>query len=1230
MANPYKVSINITADTDEAVSNIDRLNDEYGELLRSLGKTPEDIRAFSRLAQDFITTGKAADDLDAETRQLLTSYRDLLNVAKSRDILGLVPHDQIARQIHEVESAFDTLKQSGVLSQREIAQASLVTQRRIAELKAQTNGLKDALQSVQSQLAGLAASGAGIGVAVKQAIDFESAMADVAKVTGASSDELERLGRELKEASQSIGLSADELARIAAAGGQLGVPIGQLRTFVDLAARMSVAFGMTADEAGDAVARLTNVFGLALDQIEHVGDAVNVLGNNMAATERDILEVMTRTGGMAKQFGLAAEQTAALAAGMLSLGRSPEVVATSINALLTKLQTASVAGDEFQAALARMGIEATDLADRIRRDPQQALTEFLSTLRAIEPMARSEILVKLFGLEYQDDISALIGSLSQYENALGLVADSNRTAGAMQEEFRVRMQTTDQQLKLLANAVEVVAINLGTTFLPAINRVAGGLTTATSAVADFIEQFPLIAQLATTLVTVAASVGALRAAFLAARLAGIALGTDVGTSIRGLNLPIGQAISAVGRLQAAFGVLSAWMIGWDIGTYLSDKFEIVRKAGVLMVETLVKGWEYVRTGYEVLKAIFTDDTVDAAIERHKQRLADMDAIFASMYREVEDEAYNAAKAAAAAADASASSIQASVEAAGSGIQQVAADTEAALRGIDGVSRQAATSVADILTVLPDGGPTQQSLEQLIVALRDVRDGGDDARQAIVSGLGQALSQLSTQQLIQFQQQAEMTFRLAVDDIDEARAVLDTGLAAALERLGVDTAKLATGLSGAATEAIHLFDAVAESSSASSAQITAAFDAVLAKVDSLQAIDTLRMMLQDLGATGRMSMDDLGDAMDRLNSKAAQLGNELDPVAQAFATLGIESSRELSRLADEARDAFEQIKDSGTASAGDIRRAWDAYAAAATRAAQAQGTAQAAATERTLAAEKAALGLRDALSEAGDTGVEAGQKIATGMSGAEESLKSAAKATKQITGDLTGSLGDVADELKDDEKEAEKSFAAWSDIVKGWDQLSDASQRQMQQLMQDWIEFNQQNWSAGVAKLKAPESYEWQAMTEEIERAVSEMDRLWTDLQTKGMSDELAAQIDAWRRSYGALIDPGEYDPLVRALDDHTRALQEARTEPRAAAEKQPLAPTPTPRVEPQPAPAARAAPPAGPASAVVDGRTVKLLEDIARHVADIARIVASAGSINPDQLAGMVIDRLSTSATRTG
>ena len=66
-------------------------------------------------------------------------------------------------------------------------------------------------------------------------------------------------------------LAATELAQIAAAGGQLGVPIEKLETFVRLSAQMSTAFGMSAEEAGQAVAKLSNVFNLPIEAVRDLG-----------------------------------------------------------------------------------------------------------------------------------------------------------------------------------------------------------------------------------------------------------------------------------------------------------------------------------------------------------------------------------------------------------------------------------------------------------------------------------------------------------------------------------------------------------------------------------------------------------------------------------------------------------------------------------------------------------------------------------------------------------------------------------------------------------------------------------------------------------------------------------------------------------------------------------------------------------------------------------------------
>ena len=55
------------------------------------------------------------------------------------------------------------------------------------------------------------------------------------------------------------------------------------------------------------------------------------------------------------------------------------------------------------------------------------------------------------------------------------------------------------------------------------------------------------------------------------------------------NASVTAAAASVGKLRIAFAGLGSFLVGWEIGTWLSDQFEVVRKAGIFMVEVLVKG-----------------------------------------------------------------------------------------------------------------------------------------------------------------------------------------------------------------------------------------------------------------------------------------------------------------------------------------------------------------------------------------------------------------------------------------------------------------------------------------------------------------------------------------------------------------------------------------------------------------------------------------------------------------
>ncbi|MDP3848109.1 MAG: phage tail tape measure protein [Pseudomonas sp.] len=344
-------------------------------------------------------------------------------------------------------------------------------QERLQERLARRDQLRSQRADLRSGVMETLAVGATAALPVKLAIDYESAMADVKKVVNFSSpDGFGKLSGELLELTRTLPLAGTELAKIAASGGQLGVAEQNIKPFTVTVAKMATAFDMSAELAGDSMAKLANVYRIPINQIDRLGDAINELSNSSPAKASDIVNALGRVGGVAKAFGLTETQAAALSNTFVSLGKTPEVAGTAINGMLIKLQTADKQGLGFQDALWSMGMNATSLKQSIGRDAQGALTGFLNTVAKVPKADRMGILVDLFGLEYADDVAVLAGSMDTYASSLSLVKDASNYKGSMEKEFQARAATTANNLQLLKNGLTELGINIGSAVLPGLNE----------------------------------------------------------------------------------------------------------------------------------------------------------------------------------------------------------------------------------------------------------------------------------------------------------------------------------------------------------------------------------------------------------------------------------------------------------------------------------------------------------------------------------------------------------------------------------------------------------------------------------------------------------------------------------------------------------------------------------------------------------------------------------------
>ncbi|APR98630.1 phage tail tape measure protein [Wolbachia endosymbiont of Folsomia candida] len=327
---------------------------------------------------------------------------------------------------------------------------------------------------------------------IKIAIDFESVMADIKAVVKFADNEIMELGQDLKKLSREIPLSAAELAKIATSGGRLRFSKEGITQFTKSVAKMAVNFGMTAEEIGSAVSKLSNIYGIGADKMEELGDTLNHLASNTTVDAKDMMLAMTVAGGAAKQFGLDIDQTAGLVNAFISLGKQPKKAAGVITDMLGKLQTVREQGDDFREALEEIGLDVEEFEENIKKDAQGTLLNLFETLGKVDKHQRSDILLRLFGSGSQDDIALIVENIQEYKKALDLLADKKEREKSLDKEYKDRIETSAKKLQLLKNSIAEVGMNLGSVMLPGLNLVSSALRYVTTPLAWFAEKCPII------------------------------------------------------------------------------------------------------------------------------------------------------------------------------------------------------------------------------------------------------------------------------------------------------------------------------------------------------------------------------------------------------------------------------------------------------------------------------------------------------------------------------------------------------------------------------------------------------------------------------------------------------------------------------------------------------------------------------------------------------------------
>jgi hypothetical protein len=245
----------------------------------------------------------------------------------------------------------------------------------------------------QGMAAAAAATGAAIGaafvVSTRSAIAFEDSVAQVAKVMEGldKPGALTEIKREMIELSKVMPIAAQGFADIYAAAGQAGIPRAEVKAFAEDVAKVSIAFDMTAAEAGTALAKIRSGLGMSQPQVRQLADAINYLSNTTASEAREIVDFMRRAGAAGQMIGLSAEKTAAFGAAMVSAGGEVDMAATSFITLAKSLSRGDSMTERQISALQRLGLAAGTAATEMSK-AQQDMARAAEDRRYISALER--------------------------------------------------------------------------------------------------------------------------------------------------------------------------------------------------------------------------------------------------------------------------------------------------------------------------------------------------------------------------------------------------------------------------------------------------------------------------------------------------------------------------------------------------------------------------------------------------------------------------------------------------------------------------------------------------------------------------------------------------------------------------------------------------------------------------------------------------------------------------
>lgn len=506
---------------------------------------------------------KLLKDAIASTSDKIETLKEAQKQAKEqleRGELGQDKYDALQREIVETEQELKRLQEQ--------AATTSVTLEKIAAAGDKFEKAGDSITNAGKQISVASAAVTGLGVAaVKTAADFDSAMANVAAISGATGDDLQALrdkAREMGEKTKfSASEAADAMSYMAMAGWKTGDMLSGIEGIMNLAAASGEDLAATSDIVTDAL----TAFGLTAEDSAHFADILAAASSNANTNVSMMGETFKYCAPVAGALGYSAEDVAEAIGLMGNAGIKSTQAGTALRTMMTKLQGELKLSGE---ALGEVTIQTAN-ADGSMRE----LSDILADCRtAFSKMSESEAAAAAETLVGKNAMSGFLALMNSAPGDIDKLRNAIENCDGSAEDMAAIMQDNlNGQLTILKSQLEELAISFGEMLMPVIRKVV-------TAVQGFVDKLnnmdeaqrktiisiglviaalgPFLVILGTVISTVGKSMKAYATAakgikkLMVAVMSGTGIFGKLGAALGGISAPVLAVVAVIAVLVAAF------------------------------------------------------------------------------------------------------------------------------------------------------------------------------------------------------------------------------------------------------------------------------------------------------------------------------------------------------------------------------------------------------------------------------------------------------------------------------------------------------------------------------------------------------------------------------------------------------------------------------------------------------------------------------------------------------